>query len=214
MPNEHDLIEYGVRIGLEIARREFQERFSTAVSDAVRAGEKAVLGEQKRVRERVRRARHDTNLHNTRLLMRKYKMLKLHFTESVYEFKSEHDEQNEREPGTIWEIMNGNPTIDEVFIESIYRSSARTAALIYDIDHMLDKYQATCRVSNEESMARRCRVLFARYIDEPTYPLHEIAEREHVSTRTAERDLAAALEDLSALLFGVDGIKDMEGEKP
>jgi predicted DNA-binding transcriptional regulator YafY len=55
---------------------------------------------------------------------------------------------------------------------------------------------------------RRYRVIFAKYIqDEKELPTDDIAEAEHVDVRTVQRDIRIALETLSTLIFGIDGLR-------
>ena len=72
---------------------------------------------------------------------------------------------------------------------------------------MLDMYKVMCERASSDAAARRYRVLYARYIAEEESTMADIADREAINKRTAEKDLNAAISDISYLLFGVDGMK-------
>lgn len=148
----------------------------------------------------------DRRLYDTRLLLKHYQELKLHFENAVFEFDAAQVEA-ESKPGAIWEILNRRSSDDAVFVESIRKSAMRTMIIIQHIDNNLQIYEILCERSNMENKKRQYRILHARYIDEAPMTIAAIAEQEHINRRTAEKDLDAAIAVMTGLLFGVDAIK-------
>lgn len=215
MELSEELIQKIIRLATETAVKVTtelleDEQMAARLREACRKGEKAVLTEQTAIRKRERKRHIDRRLHNTRLLLKNYRMLKAHFTNAVYRFEEE-ELSGELKPGDIWEMLNSNVDPEEIYIEAICKSAARTMVIIQHIDKMLGLYSAYCDSSPMESVKRQCRILHARYLDEPQVSMADIAEREHVHRRTAEKDLDAAIESLTAIIFGIDAIKDLSG---
>lgn len=148
----------------------------------------------------------DRRLYNTRLLLKHYRELKLHFENAVFEFDAKQIEA-ESEPGAIWEILNRRSSSEEVYVESIRKSAMRTALIIQHIDLNLRIYSILCDTSNMESEKRQYRILSARYLSDTPMSIAAIAEQEHIHRRTAEKDLDSAIAVMTGLIFGVEGIK-------
>lgn len=177
---------------------------------AAQAGAEALEAEKAAIRKKERGKTMDRRLYNTRLLLKHYRDLKAHFENAVYEF----DQEQAAKPGEIWEIMNRSTGSEEVYIESIKRSAMRTMIIIQHIERITDIYAAYCERSELQSVKRQYRILKMRYLDPKPLPMNEIADIEHVHKRTAERDLDAAIESVTALLFGVDAIMQTHGRNP
>jgi len=74
---------------------------------------------------------------------------------------------------------------------------------------MIDLYRAYCEHSHKEEDARRYRVIYWLFLSDEHRTLEEIAEDEYVDKSTIYRDVDAALERLTALIFGIDGLNRM-----
>lgn len=79
--------------------------------------------------------------------------------------------------------------------------------MLNHIDAMLRTYEIICLTSKKPEEQRRYRVLEAMYIKEEPEHVEDIADRENIDVRTVYRDLDAACEKLSALLFGIQWIE-------
>jgi len=201
--------EAGAKAAIE-AIREFggsslQETISDITKEAAKAGAEAVKRENKLIAAQEHARTKDRRLRNTRLLLKNYRSLKSHCEQAVSEL-SELD-ADDMQPGMIFEIMSRGYSSEEVYIDAIRRTAGRTAIMIGHLERMLHLYETACAASAFESERRRWRILKDRYLMEKPLPLSEIADREHIHKRTAERDLDAAIESLSALIFGIDGIR-------
>ena len=96
---------------------------------------------------------------------------------------------------------------NEVIIESIKRSATRTAVIVSHIETMFGLYEAYCDKSqNRDIDMRRYEVIWDMYMAADTLSVKEIAEKQHISKDTVYSDLRIAIERLTALIFGVDGL--------
>lgn len=166
---------------------------------AVGAKEAMKTLEQERKKEQKKKA--DRRLRNTKLLLRNYHMLKEHAENSVFG-------RTQMEESAI-DILESMMSVydNEVIIESIKRSATRTAIIVSHIEVMFELYHSYCKhTSSSEIDLRRYEVAWDMYIAEKTLSVKEIAVKQNISTRNVYEDIKAAIERLSALIFGVDGL--------
>lgn len=145
--------------------------------------------------------RADRRLRNTKLLLRNYHMLKEHAEKSVFGRT-----QMEESALDILESMMSMYD-NEVIIESIKRSATRTAVIVSHIETMFDLYAVYCeKATNKYIEKRRYEVLWDMYMAEEILSVKEVAKKQHVSRDTVYTDQRMAIEKLTALIFGVDGL--------
>lgn len=168
---------------------------------AAEAGAKAALETLEKERQRESREMSDRRLRNTKLLLRNYRVIKEHADNAVYEAETEED------PLQIMEDLMMPGRSSNVFVESIKRSAARTATIVRHIDTMLRLYQIYCYQYGTNEDTRRWRVIDGLYISDERMTVPELAEQEGVVERTIYKDIDVACERISALMFGIDGIK-------
>ena len=107
----------------------------------------------------------------------------------------------------ILELMMSSYDNDYV-IDSIKESAARTAIMVSHVETMIGLYAAFCDKSpNQEIERRRYDVVWDMYMAEETLSAKEIAEKQNMSKENVYADLRVAVERLTALIFGVDGLK-------
>ena len=167
---------------------------------AIGAKEALKMFEQERKKEHGKRA--DRRLRNTQLLLRNYHMMKEHAENSVFG-------RTQMEESAI-DILESMMSMydNEVIIESIKRSATRTAVIVSHIETMFELYEAYCGNStNREIEMRRYEVVWDMYMADNTLSAKEIANKQNISTRNVYEDIKVATERLSALIFGVDGLK-------
>lgn len=168
-------------------------------SAAIGAKEAVRIFEQERRKEQGKRA--DKRLRNTKLLLRNYHVLKEHAENSVFGRT-----QMEESAMDILESMMSMYD-NEVIIESIKRSATRTAVIVTHIETMFGLYEIYCEKSaNRELEQRRYKVVWDMYMAEKPLTAKEVAEKQHISKDSVYSDLRVAVERLSALIFGVDGL--------
>ena len=108
---------------------------------------------------------------------------------------------------------------EELKLESIITSTMRTQILINYIDDMIEIYKQMCYKSSKGEDARRVDVLETMFLkDVPdgaatTDIVADLAKKWYVSERQIWRDSTDAVERLTALLFGVDGVNMLEDKK-
>ncbi len=166
---------------------------------AIGANEALKTFNKEKKREYGQRA--DRRLRNTRLLLRNYHMLKEHAEKSVFGRT-----QMEESALDILESMMSMYD-NEVIIESIKRSASRTAIIVSHINTMFGLYAAYCDKSiNRDIDMRRYEVAWDMYMAEDILSAAEIAKKQNISVRTVYDDIKIAVEHLTALIFGVDGL--------
>lgn len=167
---------------------------------AIGAEEALKVFEQERKKEYSHRA--DRRLRNTKLLLRNYHMLKEHASNSVFGRT-----QMEESALDILESMMSMYNND-VIIESIKRSATRTAIIVSHIETMFELYHTYCEMSvSREIDLRRYEVVWDMYMAEQILSVKEIAKKQNMSKENVYADIKVALERLTALIFGVDGLK-------
>ena len=121
-----------------------------AIQRGIDAGVKAAMEHIRTEREKERKSRQDRRLHNTRLLLKNYRLLKEHTKGAIFR-----------------------------------ANQARERAV--DILDGLNDYET--------------------YIDEPKKSAREIAGTGGIEKRTGYKDIKAAANPLTALLFGIDSLR-------
>lgn len=87
-------------------------------------------------------------------------------------------------------------------------SATRTAIIVSHIETMFGLYDAYCEKSpNQDIDRRRYEVVWDKYMAEPVLTVKEIAAKHNMSKENVYSDLRVAEERLTALIFGVDGLK-------
>lgn len=187
---------------------ETQAAIETAAAEAARVG--AEIGAEasvkavERERKKFRDARSDRRFRNTKLLLKNYNTLSANCANAVYDAASEATGED-----GINEIIEA---LDELFeegiqVESIMKSAARTQLIMDHLNRMLGVYKAYCQASSREEEQRHYRVIEAIYLSpKPLTPV-AVAQQENIDKRTVYKDIDAACAALSALIFGIDGIK-------
>lgn len=176
--------------------------FEKAVEIGVQAGVKEALERiEKANKERVK-FRHDRRLRNTKLLLRNYNKFKLHCKNAVYTSKK-------------LENLNAIDVLDEVdciddeslYVNSIKKNHDKTYIIVNHINRMLMLYKHSIEKSGDENAIRGYAAMELFYMSKEKMTYDEIAKKLNVSERTIFRDLKKTIEDLSALIFGVDGVR-------
>lgn len=187
MKNEHI-----ARIAAEAAAKATAEK---AAKVAIETYEKQ---KNKGAKERL-----DRRLRNTKMLLENYRAFVDHVRYAVSELEQASDE------GAIYlmDLMEEYDGGMGITIESIKRTTARTATIVSHISEMLQIYEVMCEKSENPEDIRRYRVIKSLYIDETPMSISDLAESENVDIRTIYRDRNTAIERLAALFFGIDGMK-------
>lgn len=148
--------------------------------------------------ETVKRAKQDRDwrLRNTKLLLKNYHILKEHCVNVDASIKE-------------YEESIFDP--EEIELESIMASKAKTRKMVWYIDEMLAAYSRYANKAGEAAQ-RRYTTLDHYYI-QPKRPSYDaLGDLFSVSERTVRRDLEDARKEFSVFLFGVFAIEDLDTE--
>lgn len=142
---------------------------------------------------------------NTRLLLQHYRSLNSHYANAVWENKEDVTD----EFIDIMELMCGKGYAETVVVDTIKKSSEKTRIIMQHVNKMLDIYHRQCENSKYAEDMRHWRVIKELYLLPEKVSVDDIAERESINRRTVYKDVDAAVEDLTMLLFGIDGVEKL-----
>lgn len=178
-----------------------KEEIAAMQKEAAEIGAKAAMEKLEKERKSMYSKAADRRFHNTKLLLRNYRMLRENADNSIYG----RSQMKESAADILSSMMNLYD--DEVIVDAIKRSATRTAIIVTHVNTMLELYEAYCEKSGNEPDRRRHETVNDMYIVERPLTVKEIAKKQHVSEETVYKDLKIATERLSALIFGVDGLR-------
>ena len=177
-----------------------KEDLKELMEKAAIAGAKAGIDRyEMELKDRQKKHR-DKRYHNTKLLLRNYRMLRINAENSVFGRS-----QMEESAADILDNMM-NMYNDEVIVESIKTSATRTAIIVSHVKTMIHMYQICCEQSGNEIDKRRYDIIYGLYISDPKVTRKELMDKWNISSDTTYTDEKIAIERLSALIFGVDGL--------
>ena len=142
----------------------------------------------------------DRRLHNTKLLLKKYRHLKKHVAGAIDNVKVAKESAHEI-------LRSGAGMNDRTYVEGIKKSRERTFIVIQHIDQALRYYRIDCQESGKPEHMRRYRVIMAMYINDEKKTASQIAEEEHIEETTVYKDIRKAINPLSTLIFGIDSVR-------
>lgn len=179
-----------------LSEKDLQDLLGKSAEIGAKAGIDKYVAELKATQKK----RGDKRFHNTKLLLRNYRMLQVNAENSVFG-RTQMDET----ASDILESMM-NMYNDEIVVESIRRSATRTAIIVSHIKTMLEIFEVCCERSTNELDKRRYDIVYGLYIADEKITRDEIAKKWNISKDTTYADEKIAIERLSALIFGVDGL--------
>lgn len=183
----------------------FYQTIKQATETAARqAAEQAAIVIEKEHRE-YRSKRFRKQYANTRLLLQHYRSLNSHYANAVWES----DKDVADEFLDIMELMCGNGYSETVVVDTIKKSSEKTRIIMQHVNKMLDIYHKQCEKSKYTEDMRHWCVIKGLYLLPEKVSVDDIAERENINRRTVYKDVDAAVEDLTMLLFGIDGVEKL-----
>lgn len=149
--------------------------------------------------------RYDRRLRNTRLLLKNYRGLIAHT-------RMANSSANKIKKENAIDVLDNIDSIDdeEQYIQAISRTKIRTLIILQHIDKVLNYYRLICNSEggNKKRKYEILEILFISKIDNNIMPTYEdVAEQLEINKKTVSRDVQESIQDLSLLLFGIDGIK-------
>lgn len=186
----------------------FGEMFYQTIKQATeiaakQAAEQTVIAIENEHRE-YRSKRFRKQFANTRLLLQHYRSLNSHFANAVWDDRDVQDEFID-----IMELMSGSRYSETVVVDTIKKSSEKTRIIMQHVNKMLGIYHKQCQNSKYAEDMRHWRVIKNLYLAPEKVSVDDIAESENINRRTVYKDIDAAVESLTMLLFGIDGIEKL-----
>lgn len=143
-------------------------------------------------------------LYRTKTLLERYTQLNEYANNSVYTLERA-EEVNEGiadlEVLTKFGIFDDDKTL-----HNLKRSVVTVNMVMAHVNTMLEVYRKECESSASKVKQRQYRVIENLYLSENKLNTKEIAEMEGEDVRTIQNDAKQAREDLTALIFGLDGV--------
>lgn len=179
---------------------------AAATKSAARAGAKSAIDTIEKERQNLIRGFYDRRLRNTKLLLQNYRALMKHYEEAIYDATALTEEES-MTAAEVFELMSQYVYDNDLYVESIKASAARTHIIMEHTNKMLGVYRAYCQQAKRRDLKRHWRVIDTLYLSKQAVTAEEVAKRENIDKRTVYKDVDAACEVLTALIFGVDGLK-------
>lgn len=189
----------------------FSELFYQAIKEAAEIG--AAAGAEKAAafieneHRQFRSERFKRQYANTKLLLQHYRSLNSHYSNAVWES----DDYEPDEFVDIMELMHDKGYSDTVVVEVIKKSSEKTRIIMRHVNKMLEEYRKQCETSLYAEDMRHWRIIKALYLSPNRTSVDEVAAQENIHQRTVYKDVDAAVDDLTVLLFGIDALKKLGG---
>jgi hypothetical protein len=139
---------------------------------------------------------YDNRLRNVKLLLKNYRSFVKHSEDIKLEIKELDKKLELDDLGT-----------DEFAIESIKKSKKRTLAMVKFINKMIKVYETICEQSGNPEELRKYETIYHLYISDIKKSAEEISEIHFLTKKSVYNNVNKACEDLTVLVFGVDGIK-------
>lgn len=187
------------------------ELFYQAIKEAAEVG--ATAGAEKAAavieseHRQFRSERFKKQYANTKLLLQHYRELNYYYSNAVWEAEDDCPE----EFVDIMELMNSKDYPDIVVVDAIKLSAQKTRIIMSHVNKMLEEYRHQCETSLYTEDIRHWRIIQALYLSPTRTTVEEVAARENIHQRTVYKDVDAAVDDLTVLLFGIDALKKLGG---
>lgn len=167
--------------------------------ESAEIGARMALEKIEKEKKKAQKQMNDKRLHNTKLLLKNYKMLKLNAENSIFG-------QSQMKESAA-DILNNMMSLydDGVIVDSIKRSATRTAIIVSHIEEMLEIYKIYCDKAGQIEQ-RRYQVLYDMYISDEDSSVQEIAKLQKMSKESVYSDLKISIKRLTALIFGIDSL--------
>ena len=152
-------------------------------------------------KEDRRKGRFDRRLRNTKILLREYKKLVIHSNDAVFKNK------NTPSAVEILDDIDSHEYTDELYIESIKASTERTRVIVEHIKKMMKIFKYLCYKTKKPETQRRYDIVYDMYISGKDATAEELSAKYSLQVSTIYRDMNIAIEGLTSLVFGIDGLK-------
>ncbi len=178
------------------------------LNEAAKRGAEAGVSAFLATAARQKATREKQVMNATKVLLKKYRDFKTMAEKTLVDAATvEEGSSDEALIEAISSLMQYGIDKRELDIVSNQKRVYRTKALMAHVDIMLEAYSIRCARALNQDEQRRYRVIHALYISDQPASAYDIAETEHIGLTTVYDTVNKAINDLSILIFGVDGIK-------
>ncbi len=177
-----------------------EQQLEVMMEKASRAG----IAAYKKEHEEDTRRKVDRLLYRTKTLLEKYRELKAYADNAVYTLEMAEDVNEgiaDLEVLTKFGLFVSDKTL-----HNMKRSVVTVSMVMTHVDTMLEVYRQSCESSASDVKQRQYRVIWNMYLSEKKMNTKEIAELEGEDIRTIQNDAKQARDDLTAFIFGLDGV--------
>ena len=164
------------------------------LEEMIRKASEAGAEAYKREYKESSRKKVDKMLYKTKVLLEKYTYLKAYAA------------NHSGEKTALVEKTKFGIFDDDKTLHNLKRGVFTVNMLMTHVDNMLEVYRQSCESSASKTKQRQYRVIYHMYLAEEKKTTKEIADMECEELRTIQNDAKAAREDLTALIFGLEGI--------
>lgn len=187
-----------------------EAELKVVIKIAAEIGAKSALLAIQEREKAIQKVRKDRKLHNTRMLLEKYRIFNEHIDNATYK-KAQIDTASAVEwlNNVYLPMYDPNNKADQI-VESIRNSALKTKILVEHINKMVKVYEIYCSLDESPKLLRRYEAFYGRYISQERLSYETVAEKWNVDVRTIQRDVNDAISDFSSLLFGIDFISKSE----
>ncbi len=150
--------------------------------------------------EKSKKHKREKDLHNTKLLLENYRLFSGYIDNAVYKIEQIKDAD------TInwYKEFNTKGSKADAVVYSIKHSAVKSRLMVEHIKSMIDVYKKYCyEMKKTELNQRKYNILYYTYISEKYKNKEELSELYFVDVRTIQTNLKSAIEEFSALLFGL-----------
>ncbi|ADZ82545.1 hypothetical protein [Cellulosilyticum lentocellum] len=144
--------------------------------------------------------KYDKRYHNTKLLLRNYHEFKQHCIECGNSIE-EIDDTLE-----AWELTLVKEEHSEDYIKSAKRTKARTQIIVDLIDKFLEAHRQEAMNRHDVNKLKRANIIDKMYISD-NLTMEKLAEDMDCDIATISRQHKTAINELSVLFFGIEGLK-------
>ncbi len=174
------------------------------LQDMVKKASEAGIEAYRKEHEETTRKKAGRMLYRTKVLLERYTELNAYANNSVYTL--EQAEQVNEGIADLEVLTKFGIFDDDKTLHNLKRSVVTVNMVMAHVNTMLEVYRQTCESSASNVKQRQYRVIERMYLSEKKMNTKDIAELEGEDVRTIQNDAKAAREDLTALIFGLDGV--------
>lgn len=185
-----------------------KEELEAMLNDAAKRGAEAGVSAFMATAAKQRANREKQMMNATKVLLKKYRDFKTMADKTLVDAETVQEETSDDDLiEAINSLMQFGIDKRELDIVSNQKRVYRTKALMAHVDVMLEAYRIRCDRALNQDEQRRYRVIYQMYISPNPVSAADIADMENIGLTTVYDTINKATNDLSILIFGVDGIR-------